>query len=414
MKKTLFALLILSAIGCKKESKTEASTTTETPIANFFPFKHNLNDFKLSKSEIPGESDCWGETNEYTKDNVKIISETIQCSEYSQNIFHYLLNKDSLNIVHHIMYESSFDEKTSQPITIASELVYDFTMNPPILFKKTDTLSKRDIKLSKKELISKELTDTNKKYSELLSQIQTSKEITSSENTEVATTFTLSQKNTIENESGAPSTEVFVTPSNSEKPIFIVKDYNLMPIDDNSRSNYNIPNSSKFAFQSWFAGGGALYYGILENKNLKIFKKFIDEGQSENSNFKLLKEIPFTETNSTIPDHYICYNGDSNKNLQIMISFQNEKALTVKYKSQKDSIKLEFENESYNNNTSAPTTISNYKEIIDNKVTGKYKLTHSGIWDYVAYTRNKDGKTFNFTINHETLTGEGYSKSPCF
>lgn len=52
-----------------------------------------------------------------------------------------------------------------------------------------------------------------------------------------------------------------------------------------------------------------------------------------------------------------------------------------------------------------------YDEMYNGKINGKYKLTHSGNWDYAEYTRAKDGKVFDFTIEHEVPQ---YESEPCF
>jgi hypothetical protein len=49
--------------------------------------------------------------------------------------------------------------------------------------------------------------------------------------------------------------------------------------------------------------------------------------------------------------------------------------------------------------------------MVDGKENGQYRITHSGIWDYVEYKRGTDGKIFNFTIDHNA---NPYGKEPCF
>ncbi|MFM2223821.1 MAG: hypothetical protein RJA07_23 [Bacteroidota bacterium] len=111
--------------------------------------------------------------------------------------------------------------------------------------------------------------------------------------------------------------------------------------------------------------------------------------------------------------HYICYNCTTNKKLQICICFENNNAIWIKYKGQHDSIPLFFVKEiTPNPGYAAYEQI--YTEKYKGKVNGTYLLSHSGIYDDVVYTRKKDGKKFNFTINFDLTDGGGYLKTPCF
>ncbi|WP_299892197.1 hypothetical protein [uncultured Lacinutrix sp.] len=112
-----------------------------------------------------------------------------------------------------------------------------------------------------------------------------------------------------------------------------------------------------------------------------------------------------------IIEHYICYTNNDKKDMRIWISFSKEKAIQIKYNGQQDAIDLIFDKETYIKGGSHPTIIKYYNEIYNDKVNGIYKLTHSGNWDYVEYTRGKDSKIFNFTIDHNA---NPYGKTPCF
>ena len=110
--------------------------------------------------------------------------------------------------------------------------------------------------------------------------------------------------------------------------------------------------------------------------------------------------------------HYICYTNDKKKSQQIWISFDKKnEAIQIKYKGQTAAIPLVFEKEEMMNDGAHPTVIKFYNEIYNGQINGIYKLTHSGIWDYVEYTRGTDQKKFNFTIDHSQ---NPYGKNPCF
>ena len=116
-------------------------------------------------------------------------------------------------------------------------------------------------------------------------------------------------------------------------------------------------------------------------------------------------------------EHYICYTNDNKKEMMIWVGFDsNSKALQIKYKGMAEPITLIpafFGEEKVfeENDGIIPMEEDWYLEFIDGKINGSYKLTHQGIWDYVEYTRWKDSKKFNFTIDHNS---NNYVKTPCF
>ncbi len=130
------------------------------------------------------------------------------------------------------------------------------------------------------------------------------------------------------------------------------------------------------------------------------------------------EENPTTENNDTPAneitneDYYICYTDDDVATRVIWIRFTKDgKAQQVKYKGQKEAINLVFVSEETSEGGAHPTIEYNYDEIYNGTKNGTYTLTHSGVWDYVTYTREKDQKQFHFTINHDA---DPYGKEPCF
>ncbi|MEM6767945.1 MAG: hypothetical protein AAF655_23630 [Bacteroidota bacterium] len=124
------------------------------------------------------------------------------------------------------------------------------------------------------------------------------------------------------------------------------------------------------------------------------------------------KQEAYSPILSAPVDHYICYTNDEGTTGRIMISFTEEgKVLWVQYEGQSASIALAFEREETHDDGIIYSIDTYYQEIYEEKVNGQYKLTHSGNWDYVRYTRGKDGKEFRFTIDHDA---NPYGSSPCF
>lgn len=114
--------------------------------------------------------------------------------------------------------------------------------------------------------------------------------------------------------------------------------------------------------------------------------------------------------------YFICYKSDTDDGLFISISFDDDgKAVEVTYKGQDQGIPLVYDSENMIEGGAHPTIETLYKEMHEGQENGQYLLIHSGIWDYVEYTRKKDGKVFNFTIDHDiTVENNEYRTTPCF
>lgn len=127
----------------------------------------------------------------------------------------------------------------------------------------------------------------------------------------------------------------------------------------------------------------------------------------------IINNYPTTASTTKNPEKlkYICYNSDDN-NSKIWVGFNDsEKATRIKYLGQQESIELQHTKQDFLKGGAYPTIIDYYNEIYNGKVNGTYKLTKSGIWYYVTYTRGKDGKEFKYTID-QNLTP--FSSKPCF
>jgi hypothetical protein len=113
-------------------------------------------------------------------------------------------------------------------------------------------------------------------------------------------------------------------------------------------------------------------------------------------------------------EHHICYKSDTNDKLWISVRFVDEQAVSVKYKGSSGSIPLK-PGKTLEPRTGQTTVETEYLEIYKGRQTGTYRLIHSGIWDYVVYKRGKDGRTFRFTIDHDSSVSDGaYRKTACF
>ncbi|VXB67107.1 conserved hypothetical protein [Flavobacterium sp. 9AF] len=139
----------------------------------------------------------------------------------------------------------------------------------------------------------------------------------------------------------------------------------------------------------------------VEEKN-QVLNEMVEEGIKDTLN----------TSNDPIVNHYICYKDNEVPSRIIWISFTKDgKAIQIKYKGQKEAINLTFVSEDITEEGAHPTIETIYDEVYNGTKNGTYILTHSGVWDYVSYTREKDKKQFQFTIDHEA---NPYGKEPCF
>ncbi len=406
-KNTFSVLFLLFILSCKKNSEI---------FPNVFPFGYTLSEFTVGEPIQFGGGDCWGTLITYKKDNTSMLADSSQCSEYSTSRTYYLLINDSIKIVHHQYFVTIYNESKQKPEYVATETVHDFTSNPASIFERTETLDQADAALFSSTFTKTPMDDVETTGQEFANRLEETRSLAIDTDD---LTFTISTGQEKVDDMGVPSMDIFISSTAFEGPELLVNDYNVYPVEDaEMKSTYGIPANAKFSFYSWYAGGGACYYGVVQNRTLRVFRKYLEETGPDDEvpelQFELLKEFPLSGDLSAF-SHYICYKGEGNNKLEIMIAFENDKAVSVRYKGQTESISLQFEKEEYHEGGAYPTIIEYYKELSGGKVNGTYKLTHAGNWDYAEYKRGKDGKVFNFVIDHETtIVGDTYSKTPCF
>ena len=99
---------------------------------------------------------------------------------------------------------------------------------------------------------------------------------------------------------------------------------------------------------------------------------------------------------------YACFENDKNKNLKISVSFnKNNRATSVKYGGQKDSIRLFYSRIVKVKNDGIPAYYwaETYLEKDKGKVAGEYIFTNAGTYQLdVTYLRKRDNKEFYFSI----------------
>jgi hypothetical protein len=149
--------------------------------------------------------------------------------------------------------------------------------------------------------------------------------------------------------------------------------------------------------------GEGIFLKLVHNNEEKLHAKLTD-----------LKSVDTDQPETKGVKHYICYTNDKDANQIIWISFDADgRAIQIKYKGMESAISLVFDKQSENLNPGGPYPVfaDYYNEFVDGKVSGVYKLTHSGNYDYAEYIREQDSKTSNFTIDH---AANPYGDTPCF
>ncbi len=112
--------------------------------------------------------------------------------------------------------------------------------------------------------------------------------------------------------------------------------------------------------------------------------------------------------------YYQCFDADEHPNIKINVQYEKDVAVSVRYKGQRKSLMLVRAGQKLENEGAHPTVYTTYIEKKEGKTLGTYLMIHSGIWDYIEYTR-KDGKKFNFTINHAlSLNGDSFRTTSCY
>jgi len=214
------------------------------------------------------------------------------------------------------------------------------------------------------------------------------------------------KKRGINPNTGTENIDIYLNNELLNAPIKLSQELSMYKV---KAGNSGVPKNAVFAYNTWFAGGGSIFYGVVKNGVLQIYQKYEDEGMTTEGNFSLYREIdPHVQTKN--PDTYITYDSDTKNSKQLMIAFSDDgKALYAKYYGQGRHLKLKFIKKANDERN----YYDYYDEIADGKVVGSYVLTHSGNWDYAEYTRKKDGKKFKFTINHDiTIVDGAYRTSP--
>jgi hypothetical protein len=70
-------------------------------------------------------------------------------------------------------------------------------------------------------------------------------------------------------------------------------------IAPDQRAGYKIPNEVAFSFSTYYAGAGYLYFAVVENNLLNVYRRFYGE-ESVEETFELFKSFQLTDNNLTV------------------------------------------------------------------------------------------------------------------
>lgn len=203
MKRILLVVLVISFFSCKNASeKTESVTseiikeeiTTETEVSEeinseeiieekltidaslLFPFDMDLSTFKIEDFSDNEGGDCFGSTRIYTKDEIRVIKDSLDCYIWGINTSYYLLKNNTIIRVNQKVANGieGYSEEAGHEVDNAkyafSETVYDFSVKPYIKYTRFDTLKKLDMHLFQSDFSKSELDNGQTIYEQLMAE----------------------------------------------------------------------------------------------------------------------------------------------------------------------------------------------------------------------------------------------------
>lgn len=361
-----------------------------------YPFGLELDKFEAEGYRMQCGGDCCVAIEALGLGEYTLYRDTLDCSDYGHSIKFFLFKGKDLIAVHErgTLME---DMPNGDFKTVRIERTVDFENEKT--FARRDTIDKaREFDLSGD--FKEEIFDRSEK----------SEYIKGTEDPRERYNFMSNDDYTLyhDGRNGELGT-VGLIAHKSDVDIEILEAYSLMDIQNfDSR---NIPKQALFAYSTWWAGGGDIIYGKLNDGVLQIYYSYEDEMLAEVPEYELFLEIDPDVTKKK-PDHYIVFDPEKGKN-KLIFGFDNKgKALYAKYQGQARHIELRKKADK----SKGKNIVTVYEELIHGVPNGTYTHTHNGNWDYVTY-KGKNGKVSEFTINHSLTVPENtdtYRDRPLF
>jgi len=396
------ALLVSLVSSCGNDvaeipPEKEASNTTVSVVKEpaLFPFGMNESNLKLIGQRHHCTGDCCSEYYLHESEEKSIYTYLLDCSEYSSKEVRYYFEGSELIAVHEKTKTMNSDVRMRKPSYIRQEKTMHF--RDKLTYFRSDTMTKNSKDWITAPFEEIEFKDLSNSYLKRMVDLRT------------PVSYTPKSKIVVYSDvkSQGQRRKIRIGDPFGDKEFVIATGMAYAPIED-FESN-KIPKDAKFAFSTWFAGGGEMYYGTVVNGVLKIFQR-IDDEMLPMQPFNLHRVID-PEVRATDPAYYLILkeNKGRSKNLMLACTASGE-VIYVKYQGQDRQIELEKKKD-----LSKGSTIEiEYDEILLGVPKGKYVVTHQGNYDYVTY-KSRSGETFKFTVDlDKSLVNGEYRTTPAF
>lgn len=283
MKKIIYLLLTILVTSCTDNSEFVPS---ENAI-----FGYSLSEFSTEDPERYGNGECWGTLQTYSKDEIKIVVDKLQCSDYNLSKCYLLFKNDKITTAHSVIFETILAEETENKRFSAIESIYSFAAEPPTILRRTDVLEKQNLTLIKTNFDTLKMENVEAEYVEFTNRLLMAKSQILKDG-EIPISISHGDVK-IKEKTFVPQMEIFMTSPIFGKTVLLTNDFNLNEIETKEkRQDFGIPNNAIFAFYSWFGGKGNCYYGIIENAELVVSRKTLKEQKTEEKPFEIFKKFP--------------------------------------------------------------------------------------------------------------------------
>lgn len=380
-------------IPVEQEAATTSIPRVEEPA--LFPFGMNENEMVLIGQRHHCSGDCCTDYYLHETKGKSIYTYLLDCSEYSSKEVRYYFEGTELIAIHEKSRTMNSDVRMRKPSYIRQEKTMHF--RDKLMYFRSDTMSKSSNDWMSKPFEEIEFKDVSNKYLKRMVDLRAPVSYTSKSKINVYS----------ESKRQGQSRKIRIGDPFGDKEFVIATGMAFAQIDD-FESN-KIPKDAKFAFSTWFAGGGEMYYGTVVNGVLKIYQRIDDEGLPMQP-FNLHRVID-PEVRAGDPAYYLILKEDKGRSKNLMLACTSSgEVIYVKYEGQDRQIELEKKKDL----SQGSTMKIEYSEILLGVAAGRYMVTHQGNHDYVTYTSQK-GDSFKYTIDlDKSLVNGEYRKTPAF
>lgn len=400
MYKYIFGLLILSAVlgACGGNQEVESASQEELALAPpQFPFGMNLSDAELFFKQInTGSSDCEQHISVIESEGAKLLIDSSFCKGTSMKVNYFYLEKGKLIAYHAKEWTKVYGGDSEFSI---SEMVSDFKGgNQWALEQGVKKIgAPANIELNWMEGVPEGL----KQFEKEVEALDFTKGFSANDSYEL-----YSLNHGINPATNTENYGIYLSTKACRDQLFLAEELAFSESVD--RKAKGVPNDAVFAFDTWFAGGGSVYYGRVKKGRLYVYRKYEDEGTPpETGTEELVRKLdPYALTE--IPAYYLVFNENKKREKSILVAFRKDgKALFFEYEGGDRQYPLAFMKDGMTGNS----LVTNYKA-------GGHRSfihTHSGIWDYLELERVKDGKKLSYTLDLErSQADEGFLVLPPF